>query len=1283
MSWSLKMKMILMREETWEVIKDPVPNPMTSVWDAKAQKALQSIILNVENNQLVNVRKCENGRQAWFALKDHHQQKTMNAKIRIMKQLFKMQLQPRASMRDHLDKILNLLDSLGEMDIVLGDSISVSVVLASLSEEYETLVTAIEAWDEGRLTLNAVRSKLLEEWEKHNGASAQEKLDNPIDPVVAMKTKPVFTCYFCNLPGHIKRNCPDLRIKLKQMYKEKRENKDFDGSAKLARMNHWYKSFLTCQGKTNDGWFVDSGATCHMCSDETLFSALDKSHKGEVTVASGQIVQSIGKGNVKISLKRGRTKVDVMLHNVLLVPDLDGNLVSVRKLVSNGYVVEFRDDKCYLLVGKQKMMIASFDDKLYKVCEAEKCFAATKEVNVDRCVHDWHRRLAHRNIGDIRLMEKEGLKFKQCNCLNECEMCIKGKMARKSFPKKATPTNDLLDCVVSDVCGAMQIESVSKKKYFVTFIDVHTGYTEVKFLREKSDVTNETIEYIERMKTQLGRKPKIFRSDRGGEYLNNKLQSYFRQEGIKFQCTVGFAPEQNGIAERKNRTLVEAARTMISESGLSKIFWAEAVNTANYVFNRIVSKTRKSPLEMMFGEKPRIKHFNEFGCDAYVMIPYEKRRKLDDKARKMKFVGYDETSKGFRMVDENNKITVTREVQFLDSKTLLKRSDKVKEVEFYLPSANEFEEVFYDAPFDDGDDFMQNEEVQEESVQVEQEEPEESSIEENMIEPPRRSARNNIGKLPASLDDFVLYQVTTNDKLNEPKTYKQAMNSPNADKWLEAMQEELNSIHANETWELTDLPANRKPIGSKWVFKLKFGESGEIMRYKARLVAQGFSQKFGVDYDEVFAPVTRNVTFRMLLSVAGLRNYSVKHYDIKTAFLNGKLDDEIYLKQPPGYQFKNKEKVYRLKKSLYGLKQAARVWNQTLHESLIKNGCKQSETDKCLYSLTSGGEVSYVLIHVDDLLVASSSEQHGDELMCSVGKDFELKNLGEVKQYLGINIRKDDAGNFVISQSDYIEKIIEAAGLGEAKISKFPLDTGFYKLVGKALSTNEEYRKLIGMLLYLTTNTRPDIAASISILSQKVSNPRDVDLNEVRRVIRYLKGTKHAHLRLGSRDFKNNLFAYSDANWAEDKEDRKSNSGYFVSVCGGATSWSCRKQEIVALSSTEAEYVALSETCKEVTWMRRIAKDLNITLSSATSIFTDSQSSISMINNKKFSNRTKHIDTKFHFVQDLVNNQQVNLVYHPTETNIADMMTKPLGSIKIKVLRELGGLMEEQHEHKN
>ena len=673
-------------------------------------------------------------------------------------------------------------------------------------------------------------------------------------------------------------------------------------------------------------------------------------------------------------------------------------------------------------------------------------------------------------------MQGDDIKIGKCDCSDICEMCIKGKMSRKPFPKKATPTNDILDCVVSDVCGPIQVESLGRKRYFVSFIDAYSNYTDVQFINKKSDVFLKTFEFIEKMKNQIGRKPKVFRSDRGKEYMCEKLQSYLRKEGISFQCTVGYAPEQNGIAERKNRTLVEAARSMLTESGLPKCLWAEAVSTANYVLNRLEnSKLKLSPYEAIFKKKPKVNETYEFGCNAYVMIPYERRQKLDDKAIRVKFVGYDENAKGYRFVDENLKIIVSREVRFLDTKYPFKNIDehqKSGEIDVIFDHVNdenaelfegtiieidsddEVESQFYDVDNGDAEQEREDDENDEDHENVEDHEDDEREVEPPPIhpQPTRRTTRSTANIPPVRYRTLV---AKCDNDMFEPRTYKQALTCSKASEWIEAMKEELKSIEDNGTWCLVDLPRGREAVGSRWVYKLKRGEAGQIVRYKARLVAQGYSQKFGVDYDEVFAPVARSSTVRLLLSVAGVNGYKVKHYDIKTAFLNGELNEEIYLKQPPGFSIG--DKVYRLRKSLYGLKQAARVWNLTLHRSLIKNGFKQCENDKCLYYQHSGGEINYLLVHVDDLLIATSNEKILNAIMCNVKKDFKQKDLGEVKHYLGIDVNKDESGHYTISQSGYIDKIVEAAKLSDAKVSKVPVDPGYFKLEGVLLQSNDEY----------------------------------------------------------------------------------------------------------------------------------------------------------------------------------------------------------------------------------
>jgi len=315
------------------------------------------------------------------------------------------------------------------------------------------------------------------------------------------------------------------------------------------------------------------------------------------------------------------------------------------------------------------------------------------------------------------------------------------------------------------------------------------------------------------------------------------------------------------------------------------------------------------------------------------------------------------------------------------------------------------------------------------------------------------------------------------------------------------------------------------------------------------------------------------------------------------------------------------------------------------------------------------------------MLVATNSRVALEVTESQLRNHFELKNLGGATQFLGIDIARI-GGKFLISQSPFIDSIIEEAQLGDAKESRFPVDTGYFKVEQtatpeqlKPLESNEEYRKLIGMLLYLVTNTRPDIAASIAILSKRVENPRTIDMTEVKRVIRYLKGTRNLRLELNNERKLQDLIAYSDANWAEDTLDRKSTSGHFCSLNGGTISWFSRKQKLIALSSCEAEYIALAETCKEVTWIKQVIKEFNIEISPMTTVYTDSQSAIALVENEKQAGRTKHMDIRYHYVKEESKRGNIKLVYVNTEANIADMMTKPLGGTKTEEVRRLAGLV--------
>ncbi|KXJ79381.1 hypothetical protein RP20_CCG001046 [Aedes albopictus] len=399
----------------------------------------------------------------------------------------------------------------------------------------------------------------------------------------------------------------------------------------------------------------------------------------------------------------------------------------------------------------------------------------------------------------------------------------------------------------------------------------------------------------------------------------------------------------------------------------------------------------------------------------------------------------------------------------------------------------------------------------------------------------------------------------------------------------------------------------------------------------------------------------------------------VKHADVKTAYLNGELEESIFMRQPPGYEDENRDAVCSLQKSLYGLKQAGYVWNKKFDQVLKRMKFQQSKNDPCLYVRRNGKGYTYLVIYVDDMVIACNDDEEYEEIIKTLNRHFKVTSLGDISHFLGIKINRNEKG-FSLSQQTYIKQILEQFGMNQAKPSKYPLDPGHIQQKEEQvmLSNNHQYASLIGSLLYVAVNTRPDIAVSVSILGRSVSAPTQADWNEAKRILRYLKLTMDHELVLGQGE--RNLEVYVDADWANDVKSRKSNSGYLFLFGGGPICWGSRKQTCVALSSTEAEFVALAASCQELLWIDRLLTDFSVDIIKPILIHEDNQSCIKQMESGRATNRSKHVDTKYHFVYQLLEQGMIRMQYCPTDQMIADMLTKPLTSVKLTRFREAAGV---------
>lgn len=1048
--------------------------------------------------------------------------------------------------------------------------------------------------------------------------------------------------------------------------------------------------FMTASKRIVAGqWIIDSGATCHVASNRDFFQSIISS-SSDLTAANGEKIDVKGKGTCAIEVLNGSGRaITVTAKDVLYAPGIDGNLLSVRKLLDANFTVNFNGRTCEIKRNDTRVAMADECSGLYVLRQPNKVCAVTNQHNPN-CIHSLHRIFGHRDPDAIRSMCAKGLvdgvKIVDCGIKQQCDVCLKAKQARQPFPKSISQSAKVLDLIHTDVCGPMQTVSPGGKRYVLTFIDDFSRYTVIYLLREKSEVEAKLKEYVAMVSNKFSMKPKIFRSDRGGEYTGQRVTSFLKSQGIQIQYTAPYTPQQNGVAERKNRTLIEMARCMIEDAELPYVFWAEAVCTANYLLNRLPTRPiETTPFEGWNEKKPNMKHCVKFGTKCFVHVPAEKRRKLENTALEMVFVGYDENSKAYRCFDrKHNKLVISRDVKFIntgeaffvslpsvDSSSVEvsepEHDDKVEIDEAANETADGIENEVSDSEYesftnDDLDTSLSDDTLMDEN----QEEP--------VVIERRVSRRSNKGKPPKRL----IEEINAVHEIIEPRTLRDAMSSQQRAEWTCAMKEEMTSLKKNGTWKLCKLPNGRVAIGCKWVYKLKTNADGKVVRYKARLVAQGFSQKFGTDYDQVFAPVAKQTTFRVLLTMASKNKFIVRHIDAKTAFLNGSLKETIFMKQPPGFE-EGDGMVCLLKKSLYGLKQAARAWNDAIHSVLIAAKFEQNQADPCLYARKYNNEWCYLLIYVDDMIVAAESMGVIDGVKDAIGTHFDLEDLGDIKFYLGIEVTKSSDGYYQLCQAAYINKVANDFGLSDAKNSNVPMNVNYCKLAtgddDAMLENNNDYQKLIGCLLYVSVNTRPDVAASVSILAQRVSSPRNEDWNELKRVVKYLKGTANLKLVLGNNKHTGNpIFGYADANWAEDKADRKSNSGYIFIVYGAAVSWACRKQSCVALSTTEAEFVALSEACQEAFWLKRLVTGMDCAIDQPITVYEDNQSCLRLIKEEKLSNRTKHIDTRRNFVKDYIDKGIVACEYCPTESMVADILTEPLPAPKHRELTKECGL---------
>jgi transposase InsO family protein len=747
------------------------------------------------------------------------------------------------------------------------------------------------------------------------------------------------------------------------------------------------------------------------------------------------------------------------------------NLLSVSQMCDQGHKVTLDSQKCEIRregSGKLVGTAARTSNNIYVLSEIgnEKCCLGKEDE-----IWLWHRRMGHMHFDNlVKVSKREAVRempqiTKPTNTL--CKHCQQGKKTKTKFKSKEYSTTRPLEIVHTDLVGPTTTKGLKGERYFMLLVDDYTRMTAVFFLKNKSEAFENFKIYKEMVENEMDSRIKFLRFDNGGEFTSKEFMDYCNSHGIKRQFFVARTPQQNGVVERKNRTVQEMAQTMLMDSKLTDIFWTQEVHTTVHIQNIVMlrNNTDKTPYELWKGRPTNVKHFRVFGSKCYIKREDGRMGKFDSRVDKGVLVGYSSTRKAYKCYNLRlNKVVESINVTI----------DETGRPESKEEENKSMEQLFEEEEAEDEVEEEDEENLTETEEQVQQVSPKTPSKRVQKNHPSDQIIGNKDAGVETrrkirSLEQTHLALLST----IEPNYFEEA----NKDEfWNKAMNEELDQIEKNDTWELVPRPKNKNVIGTKWVFRNKLNEDGQVTRNKARLVCKGYAQIEGIDFEETFSPVARMEAIQLLLAYACSKNVKVYQMDVKSYFLNGELEEEVYIEQPEGFQLsENADYVCKLKKALYGLKQAPRAWYSRLDKYLQQAGFRKGSADNNLYIKVSEGNILLIEVYVDDIIFGSDDDRLSQKFAKDMQNEFEMSLLGELSFFLGLQIRQRNQGIF-ISQTKYIIEMLKRFGMEDCKPVITPMQTSCkLRKDDDSKSTDQrQYRSMIGNLLYVTAS-RPDV----------------------------------------------------------------------------------------------------------------------------------------------------------------------------------------------------------------
>lgn len=1320
-AWKLRITARLRKKNLYGLVSAtrprPSPSPATAegsvraaalekieAWDKDQESAAGEIALALDDSQLVHIDGIDGDPVAmWTKLETIHAQKKPGSRLNALAELISAKKTPAESLQAFQSRVnaaRQRLKTLRPSTFTIEefeDELEIMASIRGLTSDYEILKGNLMYT--GKITLAELRDAFV---------AKDLESDDPSQAVLMAKHEPSHSkfCLYHQSATHSTEECDAVK---KLGTERKAARKDFKKkppqsaeSANYALNTVSVPSHATFDQRAHT-WVIDSGATTSMTPHRHYFVEY-RPKKIPVRVAEGTVVYSAGVGSVIFTPTNGSP---FHLHNVLHVPDIERNLFSHFSFVQQQGVQYTGSSDTLSYIRNGRTILSGFVKSNLGYLHGSALPTSTLTPHRAYVAEStWHRRLGHISKDKLKLLAStnltNGLNITHDDTTNTlCEPCVLGKHHRDPFPTSKSRATQRLALVHTDV-HELPVVTPGGCKYWVTFVDDYSRFAWFYPIKHKSDVFSTFKRWLHLVENQTQCKVKIVRDDKGGEYESNAFKQLYSDQGIERHRTATATPQQNGVAERLNRTTEERLIAMLQDARLPHRFWGEALQTYSVLHNICPTKAvpDSTPYERYYLRKPNVIHLRTFGCKAYVHVLKAKRKHLDPHSRLCIFLGYEIGMKAWRFYDPQTRtVFASRDAIFLEEDfpahayfPLAESEPRITPPQSVIvyqqdESENHHSNHHHHPILPDENNDSDDESTKSDSTINARETSVESSV--PSLNLPRRSARlasiqssqsSSRDPTPASVEDDssedeMYFDGTQQANLvasDEPITYQAAMKLPDADQWHDAAVDEYNAHLANGTWEIVDLPHGRKTVGSRWVFKRKLNADSTLERYKARIVAKGYSQVGGVDFDELFAPVAKWESMRTMLAIAAIEDWEIHQIDFTTAFLNGRLEEEIYIKQPEGFHQGDKSKVCLLKKAIPGLRQASRAWYRELHSALTTIGFKRLESDTSIYTIHRNGAQQVLSVYVDDEIMAGSDSAGLEWTKQQLGKYFKFKDHGPVKFILGVEVHRNrQTRELFLSQRKHVTEILERFQMQDCRPVSTPLEkNGLSKSscpkndIERERMKDIPYINVVGALNYLAICTRPDISYAVGALGQYNSNPGWDHWVQAKRVLRYLKHTQNLMLRFGpsasSKSSHVHLHGYSDADYGGDDQTRKSTSAYTFFIADSLVSWRSKRQPVVALSTTEAEYIAAVSAGQEGMSLRTLLKELGYTQSHPTPLLLDNQSAIRVARNPEHQSRIKHMDIRYHWFRNVVQDKIFAVDYIETQNMAADILTKPL-----------------------